>query len=247
MISIFATSIRTRHWLPFYENIQQATTRPFEIVFTCPVPIDPLPDLPDNFKIVPTSVAPGQALEAASRQCVGDYLVQAVDDVRFSPGALDIMADLLDSQPEEKIIASCVYWIHGVEHLISHREGIFGSCGEFPRVATNPPLAPVCPMIRTTEYATTGGYDPRFCAQYCQHDLYYRMIADGWRTVLVDATVTEDSGGSDLWRNKGQGDLRVCRELWRDPETCEWTGKRLKPVELYDNETILIQDQGYFF
>ncbi|MHC4332204.1 MAG: hypothetical protein ACYSUV_00430 [Planctomycetota bacterium] len=243
MISIFATSIRPRHWKPFYENIQQATKRPFEIVFTSPKP--PLDGQPDNFKIVSTNVAPGQALEAASRACTGDFMVQAVDDVRYSIGALDIMADLLEKQ--EKVIASPVYWIHGVEHLISHREGIFGSCGEFPQKATNPPLAPVCPMIRTADYRATGGYDPCFCAQYCQHDLYYRLISSGWTTVLVNAKVTEDSAGSDLWRNKGQGDLRTCRQLWRDPETCNWTGSRLKPVDFYDDATILTKDQGYFF
>ena len=214
---------------------------PFEIVFTGPTP--PTFALPENFRFIQTSVKPAQAMEAASRACVSPYLVQAVDDIKFSAGALDLM---LKAARIDQCIPTCAYWLRGGPHIISQTEGIFGSCGEHPRVASNAPVQPVCPLLRTEDYRSTGGADPRFCAQYGDLDVYLRLIARGWLAAFVDASVEEAAGGSDLWRTKGQRDLRECRRIWRD-DNHDWTPHRREPAKVYDTETILTVNQGVFF
>lgn len=228
--------------MAFYANIQQATTVPFEIVFTGPTP--PTFALPENFRFIQTSVKPAQAMEAASRACIAPYLVQAVDDIKFSTGALDLM--FRHVARADRRIATCAYWLRGGPHTISQTEGIFGSCGEHPRVASNAPLQPVCPMLFTEDWRDSGGIDTRFCAQYGDLDVYLRLIARGWQAAFVDASVEEAAGGSDLWRTKGQRDLRECRRIWRD-DNHDWTPHRRELATAYDAATILTVDQGTVF
>jgi hypothetical protein len=243
MISVFATSIRPWYWEEFYENIKAATSLPFEIVFTSPC--SPSPRTPDNFRVIQTDVKPTQAEEAAARHCVYPFIVQAVDDVKYDPGALDRLLEVCRSDP--KAIASCKYGVGETgDGTCGQWEGIFGTCGEWPtQRATNNPMAPVCPMLRAADYRMIGGLDPMFGAQCGDLDLYFRLIVKGWKTVITNDWVREKPGGSDLWRTKGQFDLRTIRSLWRDPETGQWTGKRLRPFTgPYSDETILTQNQG---
>ena len=242
MISVFATSIRPWYWDQFYKDIQAATSHPFEIVFTSPKP--PNPGMPENFRIIHTDVKPAQAHEAAFRHCRYPYVVQAVDDIKFDPGALDRLLDICTNQT--KVIASCKYGVGETgDGTCAQTEGIFGLCGEWPnRRASNPPLAPVCPMLRALDWVMANGTDPRFGAQMGDLDLYFRLIAGGWKVVLTDDWVRERSGGSDLWRTKGQFDLRTLRSLWREPETGDWTTSQRKGSSMYDLSTILTQNQG---
>jgi hypothetical protein len=241
MISVFATSIRPWYWDQFYKDIQAATTHPFEIIFTSPKP--PNPDMPENFRIIHTDVKPSQALEAAFRQCRYPFVVQAVDDVKYSPGALDRLLKVLQDQP--RTVASCKYGVGETgDGTCGQTEGIFGICGEFPGRASNPPLAPVCPMLRADDWRMVGGSDPKFGAQCEYLDVFFRLFVLGWRTVLTDDWVRERPGGSDLWRTKGQFDLRTIRLMWRDPVTGDFTGNRLQPIESYDGSTILTKNQG---
>jgi len=244
MISVFATSIRPWYWDEFYKNIQAATSHPFEIVFTSPKAEERPSGLPENFRLIQTSVKPSQALEAALRRCRYDYVVQAVDDIKFTPGALDRLLSVVQCQPS--IIASCKYGVGETgDGTCGQTEGIFGTCGEFQNRASNPPLQPVCPMLLKCVWQSVGGIEPIFGAQYGELDVFLRLIAAGWRTVLIDDWVREKPGGSDLWRTKGQFDLRTLRQLWRDPATGNWTGRRTKPVlTMFDDATILTLDQG---
>lgn len=238
MVSIFLTSIRPHNWMRLYASCAQATTSEFELVITGPK--DATFVRPPNMVFVQTDVKPAQAIEAATRFCEGEFLVQAVDDVEFTPGAFDLMLDVLK---EPKTIATCVYWVHGGNHMIAHTEGIFGHEGGFPKKASNNPVAPVCPMLRATDWHTCHGTDPRFGAQYNDLDLYFRLMASGWTTKFVDGKVTEASGGSDLWRTKGQNDLQELRRLWRLPDG-NWTTSLRGDVQRYDTSTILTNNQG---
>ena len=242
MISIFATSIRPWYWDQFYKDIQAATSYPFEIVFTSPKP--PNEGMPENFRIIHTDVKPIQAMEAAFRYCRYPYVVQAVDDIKFDPGALDRMLEIVRSQ--ERTIASCKYGV-GAEGngTCAQTEGIFGTCGEWPdRKASNPTLQPICPMLRALDWTMAMGIDPVFGAQYGELDLFLRLIAGGWKVVLTDDWVRECDGGSDLWRTKGQNDLRVIRSLWRDPATGDFSPNQRKGSASYDGLTILTSNQG---
>ena len=238
MISVFLTSIRPHNWMKLYASCAQATSSDFEVVITGPK--DAAFTRPPNMRFVYTDVKPAQALEAAARNCRGDYVVQAVDDIEFTPGAFDLMLDVLK---EPRTIATCVYWVHGVEHMISHTENIFGAEGGYPNKATKNPPAPICPMLRSLDWSMANGSDPIFGAQYAQDDLYFRLLAGGWRTVFVNGRVTEASGGSDLWRTKGQNDLTTLRSLWRTPDG-EWTTELRKGSGMYNGLTILTQNQG---
>jgi hypothetical protein len=243
VISIFATSIRPHYWKKFYDGIQAATTYPFEIVFTSPKA--PTEALPENFRIIQTDVKPAQAMEAAFRHCRYPYVVQAVDDIKFDPGALDRLLEIVKNQ--SRTIASCKYGVGPTGNgTCAQTEGIFGTCGEWPdRRAANIPLQPICPMLRAFDWITALGIDPRFGAQYGELDLYLRLIAGGYKVVLTEDWVREYDGGSDLWRTKGQHDLHTIRSLWRDPITGDWTGRRLTPVlTMFDDTTILTQNQG---
>lgn len=242
MISVFLTSIRTWHWEKFYADVKAATSHPFEVVVSSPTFYGE--SLPDNFILVPTEVKPTQAMEVAYRYCRYPFAVQAVDDVRFDPGALDRMLAIV--MGEGNTIATCKYGVgESGNGTCAQTEGIFGLCGEWPdRRANNIPLQPVCPMFPTKAWRQAGGIDPVFGASYGDLDVYLRLISDGWKVVMTDDWVRENQGGSDLWRTKGQNDMRTIRGLWRDPSTGDWTGKRLKPAERFDTATILTQNQG---
>lgn len=238
MISVFLTSIRPHNWMKLYASCDKATSSEFEVVITGPK--DSTFPKPPNMRFIQTEVKPAQALELAARRCQGEFSVQAVDDIEFTPGAFDLMLDVLK---EPKTIATCVYWVHGVAHMISHTENVFGAEGGYPNKATKNPPAPICPMLRTADWSGIGGSDPIFGAQYNQDDVFFRLLANGWRTVFVDGRVTEASGGSDLWRTKGQNDLKTLRALWRTPDG-EWTTELRKVVGSYDAATLLTQNQG---
>jgi GT2 family glycosyltransferase len=242
MISVFATSIRPWYWEKFYAFIQDATSHPFEIVFTSPKP--PIEGMPENFRIIHTDVKPIQAMEAAFRHCRYPYVVQAVDDIKFDPGALDRMLEIVKNQ--ERTIASCKYGVGATGNgTCAHTEGIFGTCGEWPvRRASNIPLQPICPMLRALDWSMALGIDPRFGAQYGELDLYLRLIAGGWKVVLTDDWVREYDGGSDLWRTKGQHDLHIIRSFWRDPVTGDFSPNQRKGSAFYNGLTILTQNQG---
>ena len=244
-ISVFLTSIRPRHWIPLYDNIcQAAKDLSFEIVVSTPVDPreQPLAQQPDNFKVIQTPVKPSQALEVARIHCQGDYVVQAVDDVRFTPGALVEMFKAVHGG--NSVIATCEYWANGGNHRIAMTEGIFGSCGEFPKVATNTPLQPICAMMRRHDWPFA---DPCFCAQYGELDQFLRRIAEGWTVQMVDAKVEENSAGSDLWRTKGQGDLTTIRKLWRNPTTCDYDPTMRGVPGRYDYSKIIVESQGRIF
>jgi GT2 family glycosyltransferase len=228
MISVFATSIRPHYWKKFYYDIQEATTHPFEIVFTSPKPR--IEGLPSNFRVIQTDVKPAQAMEAAFRACRYPFVVQAVDDIKFDPGALDRLMAVLKDQPNT--IASCKYGVGATgDGTCAQTEGIFGLCGEWPeKRAANIPLQPVCPMLRSYDWIMAQGLDPRFGASYGDLDLYLRLIASGYKVVMTDDWVREYDGGSDLWRTKGQNDLRTIRSLWRDPVTGDFSPNQRRGV-----------------
>lgn len=242
MISVFLTSIRPHYWERFYAAVKAATSSVFEVVVTSPNFYGQ--SLPKDFLLVPTSVKPTQAMEAAARACRYPFIVQAVDDIAFDPGALDRMLDIVMNQPDT--IATCKYGVGATGNgTCAQTEGIFGLCGEWPtRRANNIPLQPVCPMLRACHWDAIGGIDPIFGASYGDLDVYLRLIANGFKVVMTDDWVREHDGGSDLWRTKGQNDLRTIRSLWRDPQTGDWTGKRLKPPGTFARETLLNQNQG---
>lgn len=242
MISVFATSIRPHYWKKFYYDIQAATTHPFEIVFTSPKP--GIEGLPSNFRVIQTDVKPAQAMEAAFRHCRYPYVVQAVDDIQFDPGALDRLLGVVVSQPQT--IATCKYGVGATgDGTCAQTEGIFGLCGEWPeKRAANIPLQPICPMVPATAWESIGGIDPIFGASYGDLDVFLRLIASGWKVVMTNDWVREYDGGSDLWRTKGQNDLRTIRRLWRDPISGDWLGRRSLPSGSYFSHTILTMNQG---
>jgi hypothetical protein len=228
MISIFATSIRPYLWARAYETFKRSTTRPFEVVFTSPY--DKIVVLPDNFRVIKTGVKPSQALEAAARACKGDLIMGTTDDLIYESGALDLMADAVESA--EKTLASAQYWVDGRNEHCYHEGGAVGVPG----------LTPLCPMMRARDWRDAGGTDPIFCCSYGYDDLVVRLQMDHWKTVLVDRRVTEVKGESDLWNSSGNVDLQIIRALWCDGST--FTGQRSKPPGFYTDATLLIENQG---
>jgi len=228
MISIFATSIRPFLWARVHETIKKSTIRPFEIVFTSP--FDPGVRLPRYFRLIKTGVKPAQALEAAARACQGDLIMGTTDDLIYEPGALDLMAEAVES--EERTLASARYWVGDRDEYCYHQGGAVGVPG----------LTPLCPMMRTKDWCEAGGTDPIFCSSYGYDDLVVRLQMDHWKTILVDRRVTELKGESDLWNSSGNVDLQIIRGLWCQDKT--FTCKRAKPPGSYNDAMLLTENQG---
>lgn len=228
MISIFFTSVRPQLWKRQCANYLAATSRPFEVVITSPC--DRLETLP-NVRVIKTPVKPAQALEVAARNCFGDLIVGSTDDLIFEPGALDLMAEACEKNPN--VLSSARYHVGNRDEFCYHKGGAVGVPG----------LTPLCPMMQSDVWMAAGGTDPCFCSSYGYDDLVVRLQMAGMETVIVPKRIVELREQSDLWNTSGNVDLEIIRGLWCDGKT--FTGKRAKPPGSYTDDTILTENQGH--
>jgi len=235
-VSIFASAVRTQLWQSFYESIKGTNQVDFEIIFAGPA----VPDfpLPDGMRHIKTDVKPGQCFEIAARAATGEVLLQAVDDVVYSPGAIDMMYEAYSRESDVMITAH--YAIDAVDYT-AYQNLLGQPSDDFP-------LLPVCGMFSRELYHGLGGADRRFSAMQWELDMYMRMCFHGIRTVFVDAVCSEVTAvqqatptGLRLGNTYWEGDRALILRLWTVNGVI---GKvRIDGVQAYSDENILTVSQ----
>ncbi|MDB5038374.1 MAG: hypothetical protein JWQ35_1902, partial [Bacteriovoracaceae bacterium] len=205
-VSIFASAIRCENWLNFYKSFQRTNRVPFEIIFVGPR--QPDFKLPANFHFVQTNLKPAQCSAIAAERSRGEMLFQVVDDIEYTPGAMDQMYD--EAVKNKNSMTSCHYYF-GAEDLTLKQN----ACGE---VTTRLPLLPVCGMFSQDLFRKAGGLDRRFEAVYWELDLYMRFHFNfQTETHFVDSICKEIPKLNYSFRrlsDRAKSDRTFFDELW---------------------------------
>ncbi|MDB5036555.1 MAG: hypothetical protein JWQ35_83 [Bacteriovoracaceae bacterium] len=206
-VSLFASAIRTDCWLDFYNSLKQSNRVPFEVVFVGPS----RPDykLPPHFKFIQSDFKPAQCTAIAANNCQGEMLLQVVDDLEFSPGAIDLLFDEVNKAPD--IMSTCHYY-YGEEDCTTGQNALGRSHDQLP-------LLPVCGMFRQGLFRSACGLDHRFFGVMWELDLYMRFYFEHKiKTQFVDAICKEkvdlNKGGDRLCSRSGQSDRNLFLQFW---------------------------------
>ena len=103
MIGVYCTSKKPEYWEKLYNSLSQNKTE-FNLCITGPNP--PIHDLPKNFKYIQTNVKPTQCFFIAACNTDGDLLYQIGDDMTFTPGLLDSLANTSQTYHKNIIVAT---------------------------------------------------------------------------------------------------------------------------------------------
>ena len=95
-IGVYCTSIRPHLWNELHKSLSQNNVK-FNLCITGPCP--PIEPLPGNIKYISTNVKPPQCNFIAINNTTGDYVLSVTDDLRYSSGTLDNLADIILKNP----------------------------------------------------------------------------------------------------------------------------------------------------
>jgi len=187
-ISIFASAIRTQHWLELYEMLSADCIVSFEIVFAGHVKPDFA--LPENFIHIYNNNKAPHCIETAYRNTKGDYVMFFADDLVPNPGYMNEMWAYTQRMWNDKAI---LYARFNPEYDHNARDGAglppLDSCmiGQ-----PNNPLAPVVGAgftIRRSLWEELGGMDKRFTYMFGDFDFLLRVYEAGGHPFIVPTAI----------------------------------------------------------
>lgn len=236
-VSIFMSGVRTNRWMNMYDGIKSSNNVTFEFIVVGPY--EPNYTLPDNFKFIRSDVKPGQCFEIAARNSTGKALLNAVDDIEYTPGSIDLMFHEYIKDPK-KIMSTCCYWVDYRSALDwSHSLVDFG-------INQGWPFLPVTGMYDRELHYKLGGSDRRFDAVMWELDMYMRLWEYGVRTVLIDGKAEEinpqkDSSHPSLCARYLIKDRPKILAIWTKDRNNNI--RRTSPVLSYIDKNILTVNQ----
>lgn len=236
-ISAYLSSIRPYRWMRIHEMLSK-TKLSFEIIIVGPN--DPDFKLPKEIKFFKSNVKPSQCFHAAASMSEGETLLQIVDDIEYSDGAIEEMyRSVIET---DNVNATCQYYQNG--HSNVYNQNISGSALNL----TYLPLLPVCGLYRRYIYSQIGGLDKRFDGVMGELDLYMRMCVNGHSTRFINHICNENT---DFQKNESTS---LCGKFWNSdrPKFIKlWsTSGNLYPirkdiVRSFENKDILTVNQNY--
>lgn len=236
-VSAYLSSIRPYRWMRIYEMLKRSGLT-FEIVIAGPN--DPDFTLPSEVKFFKTNVKPSQCFHIAASACSGETLLQIVDDIEYSDGAIREMYEGV--MKRDNAMASCTYLLDGKSQFFT--QNISAQILNISYL----PLLPVCGLYRRDVYSKMGGLDRRFNGVMSELDLYMRMRINGYDTIFINATCNEDTNyqkkeNSSLCSKFFNRDRPIFVNLWS-------SGGILYPirndiVRSFSEESLLLADQNY--
>ncbi len=235
VISICAAAHRIENWLELYKSLTP-TNIPFEIVFV--TDRKPNFDLPEEFKIIYSTVKPAQCYEIAFRQAKGTLIMWTSDHALFNPKALDYIYELYRTHNNYKnLIALRNYEGNTNQKLVDTTDKHF---------MFNQRLMPFG-CISKRLMRELGGYDNRFICGQSENDLVMRAyLLDAHMLVCDKAIVT-----SLYERHNGVFNFRgpmytfeknLMNKLWHKAAPNHI--HRVIPFEPYTNKDILTISQS---
>lgn len=236
-ISAYLSSIRPYRWMKIHEMLEK-TGLNFEIVIVGPN--EPDFTLPKEIKFFKSNVKPSQCFHAAASACVGETMLQMVDDVEYTDGAILAMYERV--MQADNVMASCVYLQNGNSNL--YHQNISGEVMNISYL----PLLPVCGMFKREAFLKMGGLDRRFDGVMSELDLYMRMRINGYNTHFINGFCNESTDHqvkekTSLCGKFWNHDRPIFMRLWQ-------TGSTLYPIRNdifrgYSDKDILTVNQGY--
>lgn len=214
-----------------YDNVKSTNNVNFEFVFCGPQ--SPNYTLPENFTHIKAEVKPVQCFEIAARNCKGKALLQVVDDIEFSSGAVDLMFEAYNQDPKH-IMATCKYF-EGDRDL-SDYQNFLGAID-----ATPWPQLPVCGLFDRELYHEIGGADIIFFGIMAELDIYMRLWKHGVKTVFVDGIIKEIITEHGLCSRFWNTDRPIIKKIWQVGSNDVIT--RNHPVTSFSNNGILSINQ----
>lgn len=235
-ISAYMSSIRPYRWMSLHAELVKVGL-PFEMVIVGPNRPDF--ELPPEIRYYHSDVKPSQCFHAAASLCVGETLLQIVDDITYDDGVIQAMYDVVTQQ--ERTMATAHYWQN--ETNFTQYQNIAG------QIRSDIPLLPVCGMYPRAGFIEMQGLDRRFDGVMSELDLYMRLSVAGYKTVFVNGIVRENiawqtTEGTSLCGKFWAGDRGRFVNLWstndREDGLCS---TRKDGVLVYSDEGILTENQ----
>lgn len=175
--SLFGMANRPYLWADFHAALARNRAS-FEVIFCGPRP--PEGEMPSNFRWVESAFKPAQCAEIASRYATGRLVSYTVDDLRYSPGALDRILDVWHILDGARIVTP-TYLLDGED---------LSECMRF-----NYPGAPYLPLggfLSLEQLRGLGGIDRRFTATQWDVDLFMRAHVAGLDSIRLADVVAEE-------------------------------------------------------
>lgn len=236
-VSAYLSSIRPYRWMKIHEMLKR-TGLTFEVVIVGPN--DPDFELPSEIKFFKSAVKPSQCFHIAASKCSGETMLQIVDDIEYTDGAIKQMYDKV--MEKDNVMASCVYLQNNYSQF--YTQNISGQVMNLSFL----PLLPVCGLYRREAYLKLGGLDRRFNGVMSELDFYMRMRINGYETVFINGHCNENT------EYQKKENTSLCNKFWNhDRPTFMklWsTAGVLYPIRNdivrgYTDDNILFVDQNY--
>jgi len=236
-ISAYISSIRPYRWMKIHEMLKR-TGLSFEVIIVGPN--DPDFELPSEIKFFKSLVKPSQCFHIAASKCSGETMLQIVDDIEYTDGAIKQMYDKV--MEKDNVMASCVYLLNG--HSQFYTQNISGQVINLSFL----PLLPVCGLYRREAYSKLGGLDRRFNGVMSELDFYMRMRISGYETVFINGYCNENT------EHQKKENSSLCNKFWNHDRPAFiklWsTNGVLYPIRNdivrgYIDDNVLFIDQNY--
>jgi hypothetical protein len=212
-------------------------------------PYSPTELLPGNVKHIQTNVKPAQCSFIAEQNTIGDYVINVVDDIVFSPGSLDNLIKMVDNK--KTIASSKVFGFKIMDHynLLDPR----GYPADDPRslskdkniraknIILNFPLPTGAMMYRET--FDSIGIDKSFIALYWDFDIFFELLSRGGKIVLSETSTVSlaySKGNPKSFMSRLRCDNLLLINMWLDGE--RFRNQRMKPINplTYDADILNI-------
>jgi N-acetylglucosaminyl-diphospho-decaprenol L-rhamnosyltransferase len=206
----------------FLDTLEKATTRPYGVVIADNGSTDGSPEaaaLRPDVVLLRTggNLGYGRAANLGLPQAPGEWVLIANPDVRWEPGALDVLLDATERWPQAGAVGPAILFPDGslypsARALPSLGRGIGHALlgwwwpsnpwtASYRRERGAPTEGPAgwlsgcCVLVRRAAFDEVGGFDPGFFMYFEDLDLCERLGKAGWQNVYVPSAVVTHEGG----------------------------------------------------
>jgi len=207
----------------FLDTVEKATTRPLGVVVADNGSTDGAPERAagrPGVELLRTggNLGYGRAANLGVPRAPGDWVVVANPDLRWEPGALDILLEAVERWPAAGVLGPQILSPDGTVYPSARQLPSLGRgvghalCGwwwpsnpwtaAYRRERGEPVerlagwLSGSCMLIRRAAFDAVGGFDPAYFMYFEDLDLCERIGRAGWQNVYVPAAVIVHEGAA---------------------------------------------------
>lgn len=234
--SVAFSAIRSNFYEEFYISLAKGSSIPFEIIFVGNKP--PLKTMPDNFRYICTDVQPSQCIEIAVRNSTGEFVLPFSDDMLFSDNFLNNLYNWCNRLDTNKVLIGFRYLFEGK---------LLNDVFQFDPDIPFSPIVSLAPCFKRNVWEQLGGIDRRYYGSFGDFDIQMRMYEIGMNIFITPNCIIEErpplKGEKKLFSRCGKYSRDFLRSCWVKSDG-SFSYTRLLPVESFDDNDILIKNQG---